>query len=75
MYETHDAKLAEYRNDDGDKRLHMYLQFPRLRPEFYQIDEEELKKKLPVEPKSRRRSLVAQLNAIISSIANPHGKL
>ena len=52
MYESHDAKLAEYRNDDGDKRLHMYLQFPRLRPEFYQIDEEELKKKLSVEPKS-----------------------
>ena len=75
MYETHDAKLAEYRNDDCDKRLHMYLQFPRLRPEFYQIDEEELKRKLSVEPKPRRRSLVAQIYAIISSIANPHGKL
>jgi hypothetical protein len=75
MYETHAAKLAEYRNDDGDKRLHMYLQFPRLRSEFYQIDKGELKKKLSVNSLSRRRSLMAQLNAIISSIANLHGKL
>jgi hypothetical protein len=75
IYETHDAKLAEYRNDDGDKRLHMYLQFPRLRSEYYQIDEGELKKKLSVNPISRRRSLMAQLNAIINSIANSHGKL
>jgi hypothetical protein len=72
MYETHDAKLAEYRNGDGDKRLHMYLQFPRLRSEFYQIDEVELKKKLSVDLKSRRKSLVTQLNAVISSIANSY---
>ncbi len=72
MYEIHDAKIAEYRNDDGEKRLNMYLQFPRLRSEFYRIDEGEFKKKLSVDFKSRRKSLVTKLSSVISSIANPH---
>ena len=37
MYDNHNDKLTEYRNDDGAKRLYMYLQYPQLRPEFYNV--------------------------------------
>ena len=34
--------LDDYRHADFTKRLHLYLQYPELRPEFIEIDRNEL---------------------------------
>ena len=39
MTGIHDKIIAEYKDADFNRRLHMYLQFPRLRPDFILIDQ------------------------------------
>jgi hypothetical protein len=38
MKRTTSDLLGEYRHADFTKRLHLYLQYPELRPEFMEMD-------------------------------------
>lgn len=68
MYDNHNDILTEYKSDDGNKRLHMYLQFPQLRSEFYKIDKEEFKNESSIDLRPPGKSFAAQLNALVISI-------
>ena len=43
MNERRDHILEEYRNADLNRRLHMYLQSPELRSDFFLLEQEDLK--------------------------------
>lgn len=43
MKRTTSDLLDEYKHADLNKRLHLYLQYPELRPEFIETDRNELR--------------------------------
>ena len=43
MKRTTSDLLDEYKHADLTKRLHLYLQYPELRPEFIETDRNELR--------------------------------
>jgi hypothetical protein len=75
MTGTHDQIIAEYRDADFNRRLHMYLQFPRLRSEFILIDRRDLNSKPPAGFASHRFSLAARMTVLLSSAAGCFKKL
>ena len=75
MTGIHDKIIAEYSSADFNRRLHMYLQFPRLRSRFILIDQSNLKAEWPVGVRSPRFSLVAPMSVFLSSAAGCFKKL
>jgi len=69
MTGIHEKILAEYRDADFNRRLHMYLQFPRLRSEFILIDQRSLNAESPAGFISPRFSLAARMTVLLSSAA------
>jgi hypothetical protein len=69
MTQTHEKIIAEYRDADFNRRLHMYLQFPPLRSKFMAIDRSDLNDQLPGHAARRRFSLTALLNVLLSATA------
>jgi hypothetical protein len=47
MNRTANDLLEEYRCADFNKRLHLYLQYPGLRPEFLEMDRNGLQREAP----------------------------
>ena len=74
MYDINDNRLVDYRNADEEKRLAMYLQFPRLRSEFYRIDEQELRQALSAGREKQRRPVSVHLNAVAGTMASAFKK-
>lgn len=61
--------LNDYQSADFNRRLHIFLDYPRLRPEFLMIDEYELKTKTSSKSKKRHRSVSGYLNvAMVTAI-------
>lgn len=70
MNESCDDKIiAEYRNADFNRRLHIYLEFPRLRSSFIQIDQGNRSTDYSVSIDFSMNSVLNQLNMIINSAA------
>ena len=69
MTEIHEKIMAEYGDADFNRRLHMYLQFPRLRSEFILIDQRNLNAESPAGFTSPRFSLAARMTVLLSSVA------
>lgn len=69
MTQSHEKIIAEYKDVDFNRRLHMYLQFPLLRSKFMVIDQSELNDQLPGHAARRRFSLIALLNVLLSATA------
>jgi hypothetical protein len=68
MNESYDKVISEYRGADFNRRLHMYLQFPRLRSEFFTIDQKDLNTDQYAGFKLRANSLAAKMSAILSLV-------
>ena len=75
MTGIHEKIIAEYRDADFNRRLHMYLQFPRLRPDFILIDQRNLYAEVPAGFTSSRFSLAARMTVLFSSVAGCVKKL
>ena len=75
MTGIHDKIMAEYRDADFNRRLHMYLQFPRLRSEFILIDRRNLNAESPAGLTSPRFSLAARMSILLGSAAGCFKKL
>lgn len=60
---------AQYKAADFNRRLHMYLQYPRLRPDFIQIDQKDLEKGLAAGFKARQKLPLAQMSMVLSLAA------
>ena len=69
MTGIHDKIIAEYKDADFNRCLHMYLQFPRLRPDFILIDQCNLNAEMPAGFMSPRFSLAARMSVLFSSAA------
>jgi len=69
MTGIHDKIIAEYEDADFNRRLHMYLQFPRLRSEFILIDQRNLNAESPAGFTSPRFALAARIGVLFSSAA------
>lgn len=67
MTQSHDQIIAEYRDADFNRRLHIYLQFPHLRSKFILMDQNDLNTDLSGGFKLRRNPLAAQLSAVFCS--------
>jgi hypothetical protein len=52
MKQSISGLMDRYRDADGNTRLHLYLQYPELRTEFFEIDRIDLRRK----QEDRRRS-------------------
>ena len=61
-----DKIIVEYRDADFNRRLHMYLQFPRLRSDFISIDQRNLYAEMPAGFTSPRLSLAARMTVLLS---------
>ena len=75
MTASHHKIIAEYRDADFNRRLHMYLQFPHLRSTFILMDQNDLNTDLSADFKFRRNSLAAQLSVVLCSAAGCVKKL
>jgi hypothetical protein len=75
MTGIHEKIIAEYGDADFNRRLHMYLQFPRLRPDFILIDQRNLNAELPAGFTAPRFSLAARMSVLVSSTAGCVKKL
>ena len=75
MTANHNKTMAEYKGADFNKRLHMYLQFPQLRSEFFTIDRKELTAESPGEPGLTVSSLATRLSALLGSATSGVKKL
>ena len=62
-----DKIIAEYGDADFNRRLHMYLQIPRLRSEFISIDQRDLKAELPAGFSAPGFSLAARMTVLLHS--------
>ena len=69
MTQSHDKIIAEYREADFNRRLHMYLQFPTLRSKFMAIDQCDLNDQLFKHAARRCSSLTALLSVFFSATA------
>jgi len=75
MTGIHDRLMAEYRDADFNQRLHMYLQFPRLRSEFILIDRRNPNAELPSGLRASGFSAAARMTVLLSSAAGCVKKL
>ena len=69
MPENFNKRMAEYRDADFNQRLNMYLQYPRLRSGFIQIDQNDLKTDLSTGFKLRKKLQSIQINMLLSLMA------
>ena len=60
---------AQYSAADFNRRLHMYLEYPGLRPDFIRIDQKDLEKGLAAGFKSRKNLPLAQTSMVLSLVA------
>ena len=75
MTQSHDQIIAEYRDADFNRRLHMYLQFPHLRSTFILMDQNDLNTDLFGGFKLRLNSPATQLSAVLCSVGTCLKKL
>lgn len=68
MDATHQRILGEYRNADLNRRLHMYLQMPRLRAEFIEIDRRDSPFQFPGSRSKRGHSPAAALCELLGRL-------
>jgi hypothetical protein len=69
MTQSHENIIAEYRDADFNRRLHMYLQFPPFRSSFMAIDQSELNDQQCRHAARRRASLTALLSVLFNATA------
>ena len=69
MTENFNRRMAEYRDADFNQRLNMYLQYPRLRSDFIEIDRNDLKTDLSTGLKLRKRLQSIQISMLFSLMA------
>ena len=69
MIPSHDKLIAEYRDADFNRRLHIYLQFPHLRSKFILIDQNDLNTEFTAGFKLHRNALAAQISLVLCSVA------
>ena len=67
MYLNEKGVIDEYRDADFTRRLHIYLQFPRLRSEFMAIDRNDLNRKSDRNHPGRDFSPVALVYGLLRS--------
>ena len=70
MEQSYNGILTDYRNADFNYRLHLFLQLPKMRPDFMLIEEEERRRHATNESTSRTRSLTGQLITVLKSANN-----
>ena len=70
MKQKYDTLLADYRKADFNYRLHLFLQLPKIRPEFMAIEAEERRRHSSSEVKSRTNSLTTQVIVALKSVNN-----
>ena len=75
MTQRHDTLIAEYRDADFNRRLHMYLQFPHLRSKFILMDQNDPNTDGSADFKRHRNSPAAQLSVVLCSAAGCFKKL
>ena len=68
MNESHDSIMEVYKNADFNHRLHIYLQYPRLRSAFFEIDQADLKADTSRKAMFSLNSLAAHLNELIGTV-------
>jgi len=70
MTENFSRRMAEYRDADFNQRLNMYLQYPRLRSDFIEIDRNDLKTAdLSTGLKLRKKLQSIQISMLFSLMA------
>jgi hypothetical protein len=69
MTENYDKITAEYREADFDHRLSLYLQYPQLRSDFIQIDQNDLTSDLSTGSRLRENLPLAQISMVLGSVA------
>ena len=75
MTGNYDKIIAQYRGADLNQRLHMYLQFPVLRPDFILIDQHGLKAESTPGFRSRCFSQAARSSVLRGSVGGIAKKL
>jgi len=69
MTENLNRRMTEYRDADFNQRLNMYLQYPRLRSDFIEIDRNDLKTDLSTGLKLRKKLQSIQISMLFSLMA------
>jgi hypothetical protein len=75
MTEDFNKIMTAYRDADFNQRLNMYLQYPRLRSDFFQIDQNDLKTDLSTGFKLRKKLQPVQINMFLSQVAGSVKKI
>ena len=68
MQQNYDRILADYRKADFNYRLHLFLQLPKMRPEFMAIEDEEACRHSSRQIKFRTNSLATQVIVTLQSV-------
>ena len=69
MTENYDKIVAEYREADFNHRLSLYLQYPQLRLDFIQIDQNDLTSDLSTGSRLRKNFPLAQMSTALGLVA------
>ena len=69
MTEDFNKIMTAYRDADFNQRLNMYLQYPRLRSDFIEIDRNDLKTDLSTGLKLRKKLQSIQISMLFSLMA------
>jgi hypothetical protein len=69
MTQSQEQIIAEYRDADFNRRLHMYLQFPPLRSRFMAIDQSDLNDQPLGHAAGRSSALTALVSLLFSAAA------
>jgi hypothetical protein len=75
MTEDFNKIMTAYRDADFNQRLNLYLQYPRLRSGFIQIDQNDLKTDLSTGFKLRKKLQSVQINMFLSQVAGSVKKI
>jgi hypothetical protein len=75
MTEDFNKIMTAYRDADFNQRLNLYLQYPRLRSDFFQIDQNDLKTDLSAGFKLRKKLQSVQINMFLSQVAGSVKKI
>ena len=75
MTEDLNKIMTAYRDADFNQRLNLYLQYPRLRSDFFQIDQNDLKTDLSTGFKIRKKLQSVQINMFLSQVAGSVKKI
>jgi hypothetical protein len=67
--------MDRYRDADGNTRLHLYLQYPELRTEFFEIDRIDLCRKPEDRTRSARCCSTVQKGRFFGIMAGCMGRL